>query len=96
MLINCQCHAAKVAPNTNRHNFASNNLEYNKLKAPILTLQVLNLKVSNCIMNKICISKFARYVELKNSEIEFLRLLCCLKQIAFFGSFDELKTHQLF
>ena len=28
----------------------------------------------------------------KNSEIEFLLLLCCLKQLAFFsGSFDKLK-----
>ena len=28
-------------------------------------------------------------------EIEFLLLLNCLKQLAIFGSFDELKIHQL-
>ena len=38
--------------------------------------------------------KIARYIELKISEIEFSLLLCCLKQ-TFFGSFDELKMHQL-
>ena len=38
MLINCQCQSAKVAPNLNRVNFASNNLEYKKLKAFTLTL----------------------------------------------------------
>ena len=43
MLINCQCHSAKVAPNTYRLNFASNNLEY-KLKSFILTLHVTNRK----------------------------------------------------
>ena len=29
----------------------------------------------------------------KSSKIEFELLWRCLKQIAFFGSFDELKTH---
>ena len=38
MLINCQYHAAKVAPNTKRHNFASNNLELKKLKSSTLNL----------------------------------------------------------
>ena len=32
---------------------------------------------------------------LKNYEIEFLLLLCWLKQIGFFGTFDELEKHQL-
>ena len=32
-------------------------------------------------------------LSLKISEIEFL-LLCCLKQIAFFGSFDEFNMYQ--
>ena len=40
MLINCQRDSAKVAPNTNRLNFAGNNLEYNNLKASTLTLHV--------------------------------------------------------
>ena len=40
MRINCQCNAAKMAPNTNRHNFACNNLEYNKLKASKINLHV--------------------------------------------------------
>ena len=31
----------------------------------------------------------------KISEVDFLILLCCLKQITFSGSFDELKLHQL-
>ena len=34
-------------------------------------------------------------LSLKISEIEILLLLCCSKQIAFFGSLDELKMHQL-
>ena len=36
--------SAKVAPNSNRLNFASNNLEYNKLKASTSTLHVTNGK----------------------------------------------------
>ena len=31
----------------------------------------------------------------KISEIEILLSLRCLKQLVFFGSFDELKMHQL-
>ena len=38
MLLNFQCDAAKMAAKTNRHSFACNYLEYNKLKASILTL----------------------------------------------------------
>ena len=34
-------------------------------------------------------------VSWKVSEIEFLFLLCSLKQITFFGSFDELKKNKL-
>ena len=44
MLINCQCDAEKVATNANRHNLEGNSLEYNKLKASTLTLQVKKLK----------------------------------------------------
>ena len=35
---------SKMAPDTNRHNFASNNFEY-KLKASTLTLHVANRKL---------------------------------------------------
>ena len=52
MLINCQCHSAKVAPNTKRLNFASNNLEYNILKAFTLTLYAKKIgkhKATLCI-----------------------------------------------
>ena len=49
MLTNCQCHAAKVAPNTNRHNFASNSLEYNKLKASTIILLAIDWKTTLCI-----------------------------------------------
>ena len=31
----------------------------------------------------------------KSSETEFLLVLCCLKQIAFSSSFDELEMYQL-
>ena len=41
MLIDCRCDAAKTTPNTNRHNLACNNLEYNKLKA---STHVINSK----------------------------------------------------
>ena len=44
MPIDCQCEAAKVAPKTNSHNFAGNNLEYNKLKASTLAFHVTNWK----------------------------------------------------
>ena len=33
--------------------------------------------------------------ELEISELDFLLLLSCLKQIVFFGSFDELNKHKL-
>ena len=32
----------------------------------------------------------------KNFEIEIVLLLCCLKQIVYFGSLDELKMYQLY
>ena len=41
---NLPSHSAKVAPNIKRLNFACNNLEYNKLKASTLILQVTNCK----------------------------------------------------
>ena len=44
MLTNCQCNAAKVAPNTNRQNLASNRLEHNKLKASTLIMHLKNWK----------------------------------------------------
>ena len=43
-LINYQCHSAKNAPNTNRLNFAGNNLEYRKLKASTLNLHAKKLQ----------------------------------------------------
>ena len=43
MLINYQCIAAKVAPNTTKRNLASNNLN-SLLKAFTLTLHVKNRK----------------------------------------------------
>ena len=49
MLITCQCYSAKVAPNTNRLNFARNNLKNNKLKAFTLTLHV---KIRNLFISK--------------------------------------------
>ena len=94
MQINSQCHAAKVAPNTNRHNLENNILEYNKLNASILNLHVINWKAYIYIMYKLCISKSARYIELEISEIEFY-YCCFLKQVAFFGSFDKFKMIQL-
>ena len=56
MLINCKCHAAKVAPNTNRgHKLACNNLEYNKLKATTLNLHKINSKAKSQIVYKLSI-----------------------------------------
>ena len=51
MLINCQCHSAKVAPNANSQYFASNNLEYNNLKATTLPshVKIRNHKITLCI-----------------------------------------------
>ena len=58
MLINSgECYAAKVGQNTNSHNFASNNLEYNKLKAFTLILHVQIWEASNHIMYNLDISK---------------------------------------
>ena len=69
----CQSNVAKVAPNTNRHNFASNNLEYNKLKAPTLTLHVKNYKAYSHIKYKLSFLKKLRTIlSLKNSEIKIL------------------------
>ena len=64
-----------------------------------------NTKRYNFACNKLQ-NKKPHYVKIKHfklrdilswkiSEIENLLLLCCLKQIAFFGSLDELKMHQL-
>ena len=61
-----------MAPNTNRHNYASNKLE--SIKPQYVKIVI--------------------YIESENSEIEFLLLLCCLKQITFFGSFDDFKMYQ--
>ena len=61
MPINCQFHSAKVAPNTNRHNF-NKNLECNNFKASTLTLHVKFAKnKANCAFQKI-----ARYIEFEN------------------------------
>ena len=60
----CKFDAAKVASNTNRHSFASNNLEYNKLKASALSLHETNSKASNYIGFKL-FQKTARCFELK-------------------------------
>ena len=49
MLINCQCDASKVAPNTNRHNFERKTLKYNKLKVSTL---ILHVKDSQSIFEK--------------------------------------------
>ena len=58
MLINSgDCYAAKVAQNTNSHNFACNNLECNKLKDFTLILHVQIWEASNQIMYKLGISK---------------------------------------
>ena len=57
MLINCQCNAAKVVHN--RHNFACNNLKYNK-QASSLTLHVKKLKASSQTIYKLWISKILR------------------------------------
>ena len=50
MLINCQLDAAKVAPNTERHNFAGKKLE----SITPYYVYIKNLK------------KIARYIELEN------------------------------
>ena len=85
MLINSHCGSAKVEPNTTRHIFASNNLEYNKLKASTLRLHVTNYIAKSQIMYKLCISKNCKIFWVKkNSEIEFSSLLCCPKQVIFF------------
>ena len=57
MLITCQCDFPKVEPNTNRLNLACNQLEYYKLKASTLTLDVTNRKAQSHIIQKLCISK---------------------------------------
>ena len=57
MQLNCQCNAAKVAPNTDGHKFASNYLEYIRLKAPTLSLHIKNWKALIRIIYKLCISK---------------------------------------
>ena len=47
-------------------------------------------------MYKLCISKkFRDILSKKTSEIVFLLLLCCLIQLAFSGSIDEIKMYQL-
>ena len=66
MHINCRCNAEKMATNTSRHNFACNNLEYNKLKASGLTLHVIKSKAKNYIVHKLSILKIVRYIELEN------------------------------
>ena len=39
--------------------------------------------------------KLRNVLSSKFTEIEFLFLLCCVKQIGFFGSFDKFKMYQL-
>ena len=74
MRINCQCYSAKVAPNTNRPNFAGNYLEYDKLKASTQTLHVTNRKACSHLMYKLCVSKlrddFRNFQYLAISEID--------------------------
>ena len=62
MLINCQCHSAKVAQNTNRLNFASNNLEYqtNGIHTNFACNKMQNMKPLYAFQ------KLARYIELEN------------------------------
>ena len=94
MQINCQCHSAKVALNTNRLNFASNNLDYNK---GIHTNFACN-KSQSIRPHYETIMQFKNLqdiLSLKISEIELSWLLYCLKQITSFSSFDELKLHRL-
>ena len=69
-LINCQCDAAKGAPNTNRHNFACNKLEYIKLKAFTLTLHVRKHKTTLCI--NYSFQNLPYILTWKLSEIDFL------------------------
>ena len=64
MLTNCQSNSAKKASNTNRHNLASNNMEYHKLKSSTQTLHVINRKAALCI--NYAFQKIARYIELEN------------------------------
>ena len=63
MLTNCQSNSAKKASNTNRHNLASNNMEYHKLSST-QTLHVINRKAALCI--NYAFQKIARYIELEN------------------------------
>ena len=73
MLINCQFDAANVSPNTNRLNYACNKIESIK---PNYVLFMHFKKMRDRLSWKI-------------SEMRFLSLYCCLKQIFFFGSIDE-------
>ena len=82
MLINCKYDSAKLTPNTNRHNFANNNLKYNKLKTSTLNMhdtnrlfflccekekEPTNRKAKNQIMYKLCISKYCEILSKKIS-----------------------------
>ena len=63
MLINFQCHSAKVASNTNGQNFASKNLEYNELKA---STNFACQSIKSHYVEIVHFKKIRRYIESEN------------------------------